>query len=70
MEQELTPWFDTDKPVHLGVYQRDHYGTLEYSYWDGHYWRFAGRTPKQAVMLSTTKSRFQNLPWRGLGEKS
>ena len=60
----LTPWF-TDPPVRHGVYQRDYYGVLEYSYWDGHYWRFGCKTSKEAARMQVF-SRFQNLPWRGL----
>lgn len=64
--QKLTPWFKPGtKPVRIGVYQRDQCGTVEYSYWDGHYWRFGRRTAQAAADL-TLESRFQALPWRGL----
>jgi hypothetical protein len=61
-----TPWFDGEvHPVRIGVYERDHYGNLEYSYWSGGGWNFAAKTVGGAL-LSQTQSRFQDLPWRGL----
>lgn len=66
MNHKLTPWFEPGtKPARIGVYQRDHAGTIEYSYWDGHYWRFGRRTARAAEDL-TLASRFQTLPWRGV----
>jgi hypothetical protein len=65
----LTPWFTDTQPVRIGVYLRDHCGTLEYSYWSGTSWNFGRKTPKEAS-LQATHSRFQNLPWRGLAEPS
>jgi hypothetical protein len=62
----MTPWF-TDPPVRIGVYQRDHYGTIEYAYWNGTSWNFGAKTIRDAMLFST-ESRFQNLPWRGLRE--
>jgi hypothetical protein len=61
-----TPWFDGEvHPVRIGVYERDHYGNLEYSYWSGGGWNFAAKTVGSAL-LNKVPSRFQDLPWRGL----
>lgn len=46
---KLTPWFTGDqKPVRVGVYQRDLYGedVKAYSYWDGEVWGLYGETYK------------------------
>jgi len=51
--------------VRIGVYERDHYGNLEYSYWSGGGWNFGAKTVMDAL-LNQTQSRFQDLPWRGL----
>jgi len=60
-----TPWFEGEVPVRIGVYERDHYGNLEYSYWSGGGWNFGAKTVMDAL-LNQTQSRFQDLPWRGL----
>jgi hypothetical protein len=61
-----TPWFDGgEHPVRIGVYERDHCGNLEYSYWNGAGWNFAAKTVGGAS-LNKVFSRFQDLPWRGL----
>ena len=65
----LTDWFTDDQPARIGVYQRDHAGTIEYSYWSGSQWNFGRKTAQEAA-LQATASRFQNLPWRGLAEPS
>lgn len=51
--------------MRIGVYERDYYGNLEYSYWNGAGWNFAAKTVMDAL-LNQTQSRFQDLPWRGL----
>jgi hypothetical protein len=64
--QKLTPWFEPGtKPARIGVYQRDHCGYTEYSYWDGQQWRFGRRTALAADQINYV-SRFQDLPWRGV----
>ena len=51
--------------MRLGVYERDHCGNREYSYWNGAGWNFAAKTVGGAS-LNQVSSRFQDLPWRGL----
>jgi hypothetical protein len=63
----MTPWF-TGTPVRIGVYQRSHYGYIEYSYWTGALWNFGAKTAREARMMGVA-SRFQELPWRGLSER-
>ena len=65
----MTDWFTNAQPARIGVYQRDHAGTIEYSYWSGTSWNFGRKTPKDAA-LQATQSRFQTLPWRGLVAQS
>jgi hypothetical protein len=63
----MTPWIE-ENPVRKGVYQRDHCGHIEYSYWTGHFWLMGRKTPEEAF-VQVVFSRFQNLPWRGLYER-
>ncbi len=68
---KLTPWFSGDqKPVRVGVYQRDIFGKgIEvYSYWNGNYWCFYSSSVSGAVMKDGLhlESAEQNLPWRGV----
>lgn len=60
----MTPWM-TDSPVRIGVYQRDHHGSLEYSYWNGQSWNFGRKTVHEAF-VQVRHSLFQDLPWRGI----
>lgn len=64
-----TGWLDgSATPTRIGVYQRDHYGTLEFAYWSGAQWNFGCRSVLEAHRMFMP-SRFQNLPWRGLTEE-
>lgn len=50
----VTPWFDGKvKPVHVGVYERQTFGRIEYSRWDGSDWHInndlGNRPPREAV---------------------
>jgi hypothetical protein len=62
----FTEWIE-EPPARKGVYQRDHCGHVEYSYWSGLYWHFGSKTPHEAF-VQVKFSRFQDLPWRGLNE--
>lgn len=67
---KLTPWFPGDiKPVHIGVYQRDHSvhaqpEDLGYCLWNGEIW-MVWEYDIEDASKSTLVSNYQNLPWRG-----
>lgn len=68
-----TSWFTGRiKPVHTGVYETKHPGILSltvYQYWDGENWGYYMPSPEAAWRARTKRSRYQELPWRGLAQK-
>lgn len=65
-EDNITPWFDPKtKPIRLGVYQRNYFGRLWYSYWNGSYWGQLSALYQFAVHYRLIESQYQELPWRG-----
>lgn len=64
----VTQWFNAiDKPAYSGVYQRLHADEITYSYWNGKYWLYSGRTDYEA-MESTSLSNTQIALWRGIAK--
>ena len=64
----VTQWFNAiDKPAYSGVYQRQWAGGITYSYWNGKYWLYSGRTVNEA-MESTSLSNTQIALWRGIAK--
>lgn len=64
---KTTPWLDgLIKPVHIGVYERDHCGHLSYSYWNGTAWCWGRRSVNGAAEFGGWISQWQELPWRGV----
>ena len=70
-----TGWYNgTQKPVRVGVYERD-YGTLlltfnYFAYWDGKRWYCSMYSARGAYEARTLQfdwpSEHQKLPWRGV----
>ncbi len=64
-----TPWFDgAVKPARAGVYQRKAMFGPTWSRWDGTAWCIAA-TSSELADLTTNRSNYQTLPWRGLAKK-
>lgn len=70
---KLTPWFSGDqKPVRVGVYERDYgSGKTYYCWWNGKVFGCGEREPGEAKMAIKIFGIFwisadQNLPWRGV----
>jgi hypothetical protein len=66
---KLTPWFNsTNKPVRVGVYQRQHkyHGHVMYSKWDGKQWLFSSFTAEFAEKQKTPSGMQGHHLWRGV----
>ena len=70
-EHKLTRWFSgSDKPVRVGVYQRDHLSWGKcYQYFNGEKWCYPSRTVDGAWVMRFDLSDDQTSPWRGLAEE-
>lgn len=67
-KMNVTQWFNAiDKPAYSGVYQRQWADEITYSYWNGKYWLYSGRTVNEA-MESTSLSNTQIAIWRGIAK--
>lgn len=68
-----TTWFPGNmKPVHVGVYERNHKlsGKALFQFWNGKYFGLLANAPDQAVNGKFRKSWLQKQkPWRGLAVK-
>ena len=73
LKSRTTPWFAwTQKPVRVGVYQREfseHPPCIRFSCWDGHRWGRLEVSPFIAETMKNKISAFQKLRWRGLTEE-
>lgn len=66
-KNKLTPWFSAGvNPVRPGVYEREGFDVLKYSFWDGEFWMLSAATPEIAVRHGGSKSTCQKSAWRGL----
>lgn len=62
----VTQWFSyRDKPVYLGVYQRQWADEITYSYWNGKNWLWSAQNPNDAI-YAFALSNTQIADWRGL----
>ena len=65
---KLTGWYDgKQKPVRVGVYERDYAYITLYAKWDGNKWCTASTVAKFAAQC-VKKSHFSKLPWRGVAK--
>lgn len=65
-----TPWFGGDeKPVHVGVYEREFSFGTAFSLWDGECWRYGEYSVEEAA-VSKHPSPFQSCKrWRGIAKE-
>ena len=56
----VTQWFSGDeKPVHIGLYERQYDSGNYIEYWDGLEWRYP---------VSQWPAFIQDVPWRGIAK--
>lgn len=64
---KLTPWFNgKEKPVRVGLYQRDVRGFVVYAWWNGHTWSLGDKSKRRTLSFKRHSSYHQNLEWRGV----
>jgi hypothetical protein len=67
-----TLWYPgSTKPHRTGVYEKiAKNGHRCYQYWNGKWWGLYAPSPDEAYFYKKWDSKEQDLPWRGLEEKS
>jgi hypothetical protein len=64
---KLTPWFSgKQKPVRVGLYQRDIRGIVVYAWWNGHVWSLGDKSKRRVLSFKRHSSYHQDLDWRGV----
>ena len=64
---KLTPWFNgKEKPVHVGLYQRNVGGFVVYAWWNGHVWSLGDTSKRRTLSFKRHSSYHQDLDWRGV----
>lgn len=65
-----TDWFDgSEKPVNVGVYEREYPARVMFSKWDGVRWFWPRNSPEEAAaetILSAQQPHPECLRWRGI----
>ena len=69
MKVTKTNWYSGDqKPVRIGVYEREYWHGFLFCYWNGEYWERSFETAHEG--LKREASIYQDLPWRGVTKKT